>query len=246
MGRGEVWPRALSKPPNQTYHTLVSLLAFEECRTIVGFVRFRADVDREAGAVGSSIGRDVALVNSVVLYKVGGKASLAEMNRDLTVVTRPLEMSTQEPVHSAQEVDSDELCKELLESTFDLRILQEIDKVVHLQSDLQERGGGVIGGVVGVAQAAGKHARIRRVGLEANAAEDGDDLVVPVAGASAETIKCFLQEPIFVLGSVRISNRGLDYSDFVVGKNSLADGILAVALFESASLFDREADHETQ
>ena len=35
MGRGEVGPRALSKPANRTYHAVVSLPAFEECRTIV-------------------------------------------------------------------------------------------------------------------------------------------------------------------------------------------------------------------
>jgi hypothetical protein len=246
MGRGKVGPRALSKPANRTYHALVSLLAFEECRTIVGFVGFRAGVDGEAGAVGSSVGGDVAHVNGVVLYKVGCETGLAEMDRDLAVVTRPLEMSTQEPVHGAHEVDGDEPCEELLESTFDFRIFQEIDKVVHVQPYRQGGGGGVVGGVGGVAQEAGKHAGIRRVGLEANAAEDGRDLIVPVAGTSAETIKWFSQEPIFVLGSVRVSNRRLDNSDFVVGENSLAEGILAVALFESASLFDREADHETQ
>lgn len=52
-------------------------------------------------------------------------------------------------------------------------------------------------------------------------------------------------KPLFVLGGVRVSNWRLDNSDLVVGEDTLAEGVLAAALFEGAALFDLEADHET-
>ena len=53
----------------------------------------------------------------------------------------------------------------------------------------------------------------------------------------------FLEEPIFVLGGIRVANRRLYNSDLVVGEDALTKGVLAVALLEGASLFDGETDH---
>jgi hypothetical protein len=45
MSGCKVGLRAQGQPPDRAYHTLVSLLAFEECGAVVGFVGFRAGVD---------------------------------------------------------------------------------------------------------------------------------------------------------------------------------------------------------
>ena len=59
---------------------------------------------------------------------------------------------------------------------------------------------------------------------------------------SAETVQLFLEEPIFVLGGIRVANRRLYNSDLIVGEGVLTKGVLAVTLLEGAALFDGETD----
>jgi hypothetical protein len=66
---------------------LVSLLAFEECRAVIGLIRFRARIDGEPRKIGSGIGSDIPRVNVVVFDKVSREAGLTEMNQDFIVVT---------------------------------------------------------------------------------------------------------------------------------------------------------------
>ena len=87
VGWGEVGPCALSQPTDQTDHTLVSLLALEECRALIGLIRFRARIDGEPRTIGSTIGSDIARVDVVVFDKVSREAGLTEMNRYFVVVT---------------------------------------------------------------------------------------------------------------------------------------------------------------
>ena len=100
-----------------------------------------------------------------------------------------------------------------------------------------------VAGLLGVAYAACEHTWVRGVGFEADASENRRDLVVPVAGTSAETVQRFLEEPIFVLGGIWIANWRLYDSDLIVGEDALAKGDLAVTLLEGASLFDGKTDH---
>jgi len=78
VGWGEVGPCALSQPTDQTNHTLVSLLAFEECKAVIGLIR---------RTIGSGIGSDIPRVDVDVFDKVSRKAGLTEMNRYFVVVT---------------------------------------------------------------------------------------------------------------------------------------------------------------
>ncbi len=80
MGRSKIRSCALCQPANGANNTLVSVLAFNEGRAVVGFVRFGTCVDREARALGSGVGGDVACVDIVVFNKVRRKTSLAEVD----------------------------------------------------------------------------------------------------------------------------------------------------------------------
>ncbi len=110
---------------------------FNECGAVVGFVGFRAGVDGEAGAVGSSVRCDLALMNGIIFDEVCRETGLTEMNRDVAVETRPLEMSTEEPVDRAHEVNGDKPPEELFEATFNLRVLRKVYEVVDVQPDCQ-------------------------------------------------------------------------------------------------------------
>ncbi len=90
--------------------------------------------------------------------------------------------------------------------------------------------------------AACEHTRVRDIGFEADASENGRDFLVPVAGTSAETVQRFLEEPIFILGSIWVANWRLYDSDLIVEEDALAKGVLAVALLEGAPLFDGKTD----
>jgi hypothetical protein len=87
VGWGEVGPCALSQPTNQTDHTLVSLIAFEECRAVIGLIRFRARINGEPRTIGSGIGSNILRMDVVVFNKVSREAGLTEMNRYFVVVT---------------------------------------------------------------------------------------------------------------------------------------------------------------
>ncbi len=87
VGWGEVGPCALSQPTNRTNHTLVSLLAFEECRAVIDLIRFRARIDGEPRTIGIGIGSDIPRMDVVVFDKVSREAGLTEMNQFFIIVT---------------------------------------------------------------------------------------------------------------------------------------------------------------
>ena len=59
-------------------------------------------------------------MNGIIFDEVCRETGLTEMNRDVAVETRPLEMSTEKPVDRAHEVNGDKPREELFESTFNL------------------------------------------------------------------------------------------------------------------------------
>ena len=80
MGRSKIRSCALCQPANGVNDTLVSVLAFDEDGAVISFVGFGTCVDREARAIGSGIGGDVACVDVVVFDKVHPEPSLAEVD----------------------------------------------------------------------------------------------------------------------------------------------------------------------
>jgi hypothetical protein len=70
VGRSKIRSCALCQPANGANNTLVAALAFDEGGAVIGFVGFGTCVDREAQAVGSDLGCDVACVDVVVFDKV--------------------------------------------------------------------------------------------------------------------------------------------------------------------------------
>ena len=87
VGWGEVGPCALSQPTNRTNHTLVSLLAFEECRAVIGLIRFRARIDGEPQTIGSGIESDIPRMDVVIFDKVSLEVGLTEMDGYFVVMT---------------------------------------------------------------------------------------------------------------------------------------------------------------
>jgi hypothetical protein len=131
----------------------------------------------------------------------------------------------------------------LFEPLFNFGVFREINKVINVESNGKGCSRDILGSIVGVANAACEHTWVRCVGFEADTLENHRDLVVPVVGTSAETVQHFLEEPIFVLGGIRVTDWRLYDSDLVVGEDALTKDVLAVALLEGASLFDGETDH---
>ena len=148
------------------------------------------------------------------------------------------------PIHGPREVDGDETGEELFEPPFNLKVYREMYKVINVQSNGEWSGKDVCGGIIGVADGACGHARIRGIGFEADAGKDQPNLVVPVSGTAAEAVQSFLEEPIFVFAGVGVSNGGFHNSDFVVGENALTKCIVAVTLLEGAAFLHGKTDHQ--
>jgi hypothetical protein len=155
-------------------------------------------------------------------------------------------MGAQKPIHGPHKdkVDSDETGEELFEPPFDLGVYRKIYKVINVQANGEWSGRDVCGGIVGVADGACEHARIRGIGFEADAGEDWLNLVVPVLGTAVEAVQSFLKEPIFIFASVGVSNGWFHDSGFVVGKNALTKCIFAVTLLVGAALLHGKTDHQ--
>ena len=96
-------------------------------------------------------------------------------------------MCAQEPIDGPQKVDGDKAREELFEPLFNCGVFREINKVIDVESNGKGCSRNILGGIVGVAYAVCEHTWVRGVGFEANALEARRDLVVPVAGTSAET-----------------------------------------------------------
>ena len=77
----------MSQPTDRTDHTLVSLLAFKKRWAVIGFIGFRARIDGEPQAIGSSIGSDIPRMVIVVFDEVSRKAGLTEVDQYFVVVT---------------------------------------------------------------------------------------------------------------------------------------------------------------
>ena len=76
--------------------------------------------------------------------------------------------------------------------------------------------------------------------------ENALDLVVPMVERPAKAAESFKKEPIFARLRVGATGGGLEDGSLVGRKVALAEGIFAVALPESAALFDGKACQETE
>jgi hypothetical protein len=65
-----------------------------------------------------------------------------------------------------------------------------------------------------------------------------------VSRTASEAIKSVLQEPIFLLISLRIARWWVYNSDFIVRKCTLAKGIFTIPLMEGTTLFNSKANQE--
>jgi hypothetical protein len=61
-----------------------------------------------------------------------------------------------------------------------------------------------------------------------------------------KTTKSAFEEPIFMWRGLRIANRRCNNCDFVRGRYTLSESILAIALLESLSIFDSHTNDQMQ
>ncbi len=86
MGRGQALCFEQANRSNRP-HFGIFFLVFEECRAVIGLIRFRACIDGEPQTIGSGIGSDIPRMDVVVFDKVSREAGLTEMNQYSVVVT---------------------------------------------------------------------------------------------------------------------------------------------------------------
>jgi hypothetical protein len=244
VGRRQVGACAVGEPPDGANNALVLALPGYEGRRVVVFVGVRDGIDRQTGSVGGPVRRDIAKVNIVRLDKVGCETSLTEVNLDFFGTDRPLEVSAKKPLDVPHEVDCNTLLEETLEFGLDGSIIGEVYEVIDIETEGKMCRGGGVRGVIGVDDVSAEEAWVVCVLFEAESLQNGLDLHVPMSWAAAEAVQCPLQEPIFILFCVGITNGRFDNGDFVRRENTVAEGVLAVALSEFATLLNGHAHEE--
>ena len=87
-----------------------------------------------------------------------------------------------------------------------------------------------------------KEAWIRWIGLQTHRHEDGADLIVPVTGATTETVQCLLEKPVFARLALGSPDGGRTMVTSSGWQSAIAEGIFAIALLEDTTLFDSQTD----
>ena len=74
-------------------------------------------------------------------------------------------------------------------------------------------------------------------GFEAHLEENSVDRIVPMMGGSTESIKCFLQEPVFIFLEVWVSNwKPYDFN-LIIWKGVVVEIVLAVTLLKYTFIY---------
>ena len=85
-----------------------------------------------------------------------------------------------------------------------------------------------------------------RTWIKMNGAQNGVKLLVPMPWTPVEPVKCLLQEPVFILRSILITQGRVDNSSLFRGENPLTEGIRTIALFETTTALDGKTDEELE
>jgi hypothetical protein len=80
--------------------------------------------------------------------------------------------------------------------------------------------------------------------MEVNFVKYLTNLIIPMFGAASKAISSSLKQPILILLGIEVPDGQLDNSDFIRWEDTLTEGVLAIALFEGAALFDHHANDE--
>ena len=69
-------------------------------------------------------------------------------------------------------------------------------------------------------------------GLEAHLEQNPFDHIVPIMGVSKESIKRFLQEPVFIFLGIWVSNWKLFYCNLIIWKDGVSERVITLTLLE--------------
>jgi hypothetical protein len=108
--------------------------------------------------------------------------------------------------------------------------------------------GRTVGWVLWISDETGVKARVFQRRGKTNGKKNSIDFVVPVPRTATEAIKCFKEEPVFlVLGiSFRVPRRRTNNSSLLRRENPMTKGILTIALLKRTTFFHCKADQETK
>ena len=115
---GKVRMCTLREPPDAANNTLVFASLLKRNVGFFVFIRFRANVYREARPIRGGIGSDVVVMNIIRFHKMRCKTSLTKVDLDHLWSNGPLKMCPQEPFHSPQEINGYVLSENALKFRF--------------------------------------------------------------------------------------------------------------------------------
>jgi hypothetical protein len=120
----------------------------------------------------------------------------------------------------------------------DLGILQEVNKVINVETKREGVIRNMTVGIVGILNKTGVETQILERRGKTNGKENFVDFLIPMSRAAAKAIKSLEKKPIFIWLSLGITRGRSNDGNLFRGQNTLAKCIFAIALVEGATLLD--------
>jgi hypothetical protein len=168
------------------------------------------------------------------------------MNGDRIGSNLPREMVTQKPFNNTHEIDLTAFTEVMTEESLNVWVFREINKVVNIKPKRKRNRGRSSRRVIGVNDTSHVETRVLQRRVKADRLENVVDFVIPMARATAKTIKRSLKQPVFIGVSIRITSGRMYNRNFLWGQDPLTKGVFAIALPKRAALLDGKANKEAE
>jgi hypothetical protein len=171
---------------------------------------------------------------------------LIEMNGERIGSNPPREMDTQKPFNDTHDINFTVFTEKMTEESLNVCVFRVINEVVNMKPQRKRNRGRGSRRVLGVNDTSRVETRVLQGRVKANRLENFVDFIVPMARATAKTIKRSLKQPVFIGVGVRITSGRTYNCNFLWGQDPLTEGVFAIALPKRAALLDGKADEEAE
>jgi hypothetical protein len=168
------------------------------------------------------------------------------MNGDRIESNLPREMDTQKPFNDTHEIDLTAFTEKMTEDSLNVQVFREINKVINIKPKRKQNRGRGSRRVVRVNDTFRVETRVLQRRVKADRLENFCDFDVPMARATAKTIKHSLKQPVFIGVGIRITSGRTYNRNFLWGQDPLTEGVFAIALPKRVMLLDSKADEEAE
>ncbi len=161
------------------------------------------------------------------------------MNQDRGQGDLPREVNPKKPLDDPHKIYFATLPEKAATLFLDLGILQEVNKVINVETKIERKIGNMTVRIIGISNKTGEEARILKRRGKTNGKENFVDFLVPMLRAAAKAIYSPEKKPIFIWFSLWITQGRWNNGNLFQGQNTLKNVCFATTLANGVMLLDR-------